>query len=325
MPASSELPVSLRALARRQATILTDQSWDHDAGILVERVCTLLGEKPRRNGVRSRRGSVIALATLATAAAIASGMFTLRDTLFPDETGRAEASLVDYHRQVAKVCAQLGVGDRGAVAIGRRLRTRLRRARTVLAQRNALLDAVRSTNARSAYELSVFKGIAIPPSQAGRHRAALALWNVNQDRVMTYQERLDGADDVAALVAAIRYLGSMRADLARGAIDLRGGLLGLGGAGCVLKPPVVLDTITLPRLRRAKHKAPPRTRTKAGRVTAPAPAATPPRPRTIAPAGASAPDPAQTSRDVQPPRTMSPDLNIRPPRGDAPIGAGAPE
>ena len=41
---------------------------------------------------------------------------------------------------------------------------------------------------------------------------------------MEYQERLDGADDVAGLVAVIRYLGSIRSHVARDGVDMRGGL-----------------------------------------------------------------------------------------------------
>jgi len=265
MPARAELPESLRALARLQATTLSEQSWDHDVGVLVERLFGLLGEKPRRFGSRAR---LIFLATMATLVAVAAGMFTLRDSILPNESGQAEASLVDYRRSIGAVCKEIGVGDRGAVAIGRRLHKRLRSARTILAQRNALLDAVRATNARSGYELSRFKGIAAPSSQARRHRATLVLWTAGQLRVMAYQRRLDGVGDKAGLDRSIRYLRSIRPKLARNGVDLRAGLLRLGGGSCVLKPPIVLDTITLPALPPAAHKPRSRSGPKSGGAAA---------------------------------------------------------
>jgi hypothetical protein len=59
----------------------------------------------RRNQVLFRPG--VWLATLSTMVGVATGMFTLRDEIFPNESGRAEASVPDFQRSVGQICQDL--------------------------------------------------------------------------------------------------------------------------------------------------------------------------------------------------------------------------
>jgi hypothetical protein len=269
MPDAADLPLSLQELARRQAIILSDQDWDHDVGILVDRLCALLGEKASFAS-RMPRGSVILLATLSTVVALGTGMFALRDALFPSQSPRAAASLVDYQQAVGKICTDVNKADRAAATSVRQLKKRLRAARTILAQRNALLDAVRRNNASSANDLAQFNGLSNPSALRRRHRSTLAAWTANQDLVIEYQRRLDGAGTTSRLLAAIRYLASIRPKLARNSIDVRAGLVNLGAKKCELDPPIVTDTITLPRLPRSGKPTPAGSRPPARENSSPA-------------------------------------------------------
>ena len=255
MPAAADLPASMSALAKRQAIVLTDQAWDHDVNILIERLSGLLGEKPSFASRVPRRPAVV-LATLCTAVVVGTGMFAIRDSLLPGQSSTAGASMVSYQKAVGKICTHVNMADRQAAADARRLKRRLRTARDILEQRDALLDAVRRTNAGTAYELSQFKGLSSPTSLTRRHRSTLAAWSANQRRVVEYQRRLDGAGGRPRLLASIRYLASIRPKLARGGIDVRAGLVNLGGARCRLAAPIVTSTIRLPPLPASPTTAP---------------------------------------------------------------------
>ena len=96
------------------------------------------------------RHARIWLGTLSTLIAVATGMFALRDEVFPGEAGTAAAvSLPVYQQQVGRVCDQVNDDDRDRAREDTALRTTLRFALTPIAQRNLLLDPVRNTTARS--------------------------------------------------------------------------------------------------------------------------------------------------------------------------------
>jgi hypothetical protein len=289
MPAAEDLPESLRPLAKRQAMVLTDARWEHDVALLVERVGELVGDRRRRNGGRRgsdrradsapRRRKPVALAALVAVVALATGMFTLRDAVFPSESDDARASLAGYQRSVAKVCAGLSDAQGDVGAISKRMVSRLRSAKTFAAQRAALLDAARSTTARSAEELAAFEALSSPPSSAARGRATLASWTANQTRLGTFEQRIEGARNVADLRASIRYLTSIKPKLASDGIDVRAGLLNLGGGTCVLAPQAALATPTLPQLATTTRAKP-----RSGAARVPQQSSRPPAPARRAPA-----------------------------------------
>jgi hypothetical protein len=174
-------------------------------------------------------------------------MFALRDAVFPRQSGQADAALVDFQRSVAAVCAGVDDAELDVAAIGKRLSTRLRSAKTFAAQRSALLDAAHRTNSRSAQELAAFKAISSPPSSAGRRRATIANWTTNQGRLGRYEQLLDRARSEADLRAAIEYVTTIKPKFAADAIDVRAGLINLGGGTCSLKAQTTFATPTLPR------------------------------------------------------------------------------
>ena len=88
------------------------------------------------------------------------------------------------------------------------VRTSLQRATTTTAQRNALLDPVRRTVARSGHTLASFAALGTPTALAAYGRDTEAAWNRNLARVRDYALRLDGAATRAQLVAAVDHLSS---------------------------------------------------------------------------------------------------------------------
>src|SRR3954451_12875735 len=75
------------------------------------------------------------LATVSTVVGIATGMFTLRDEVFPQESGTAGAAAeASYRQHVGGVCDELNDADAARASGDVQLRRRLKRARTTLAQ-----------------------------------------------------------------------------------------------------------------------------------------------------------------------------------------------
>ena len=93
------------------------------------------------SAARRHRLSRVWLATLSTVVGVATGMFTLRDQLFPSEAGTAGAvSESAYRVKTGQICDEVNSAERARVRELRPLNRRLRRAKTTMQQRNALLD-----------------------------------------------------------------------------------------------------------------------------------------------------------------------------------------
>lgn len=265
------------------------------------------------------------LATLSTVLGIATGMFTLRDEVLPSERGSAAAlSIPAYQQQVGRVCDELNADELLRARETKALPTRLKRARTTLAQRNALLDAVRKTTSRSEHALAAFSALEAPRALLAARRATVRGWNRNLTRVRDYAVRLDRARTRAHLLAAIDFLSNIRTELAQDSVKLTSGLDRLGGASCELRTPIVTPAFTLPLLRHdasrptreastpPSHKgasAPPGDDpSSSGSATAGTPRAT--RPQTSAPGGSDATpprlaEPVPGGRDASTPRPAS--------------------
>src|SRR5918992_1019644 len=92
-----------------------------------------------KRGLLERRAGIW-LATMSTVVGLATGMFTLRDQVFPREAGTARAvSAPAYQHEIGRVCDEVNANDRRRVREDRTIKRTLRRARTTMAQRNALL------------------------------------------------------------------------------------------------------------------------------------------------------------------------------------------
>jgi hypothetical protein len=177
-----------------------------------------------------RRHARIWLATLSTVVGVATGMFTLRDQVFPAEAGSASAvSVPVYQQQVGKVCDKVNDNDRLRARQDGMVRIRLQRAQTTLVQRNALLDGVRSVAARSGAALASFSALAAPRPLATASHDAEAAWNRNLARLRGYAARLDSAGTRAELGAAIDHLAGLRPLLAADGVKVSSGLERLGG------------------------------------------------------------------------------------------------
>ena len=202
---------------------------------------------PSRTAPRLSRRSAIWLGTLSAALAIAAGMFTLRDQVFPGQSGNAQATSVpEYQQAVGDICGDVNAAERARYLDSRGLREKLKRAHTTLAQRNAVLDSVRRSLASTANEFTRFQGLGIPATLTARHRATAAAWNRNVARIRGYAQRLDAAATRPELLAAIDVLARMRPALGADSVALGAGLIYLGGGRCRLDPPDVERTMTLP-------------------------------------------------------------------------------
>ena len=186
------------------------------------------------------------LATTSTVVGLATGMFTLRDELWPRESGRAEASLPAYQQSVGDVCGDLNAVERARVRDARRLARRLRSAGTAAAQRDAVLDSVRLTLAAGGHDLALFQGLDAPRALAQPHRATATAWSRNLALLRGYAHRLDASRNRRQMLAAVETLSRSRPALGRDGIAVRAGLVRLGGGRCRLDPPVIERTITLP-------------------------------------------------------------------------------
>jgi hypothetical protein len=212
-------------------------------------------DKADRGVLRARAG--IWLATVSTVVGVATGMFTLRDQVFPREAGTARAvSAPAYQQDIGRICDEVNDNDRRRARDDKRVRGELRRAKTTIAQRNALLDGVRRTATRSGHTLASFTALDPPPTFVAARRETEAAWNRNLARLRGYAERLDRAATRAHLDRAVEHLSKLRTPLARDGDRVRSGLQRLGAADCDLEPPIVPRTYTLPALERDKKDRP---------------------------------------------------------------------
>ena len=214
---------------------------------------------------RLSRHAGVWLATLSTVVGVATGMFTLRDQVFPREAGTAVAvSVPAYQQAIGGICDDVNANDRARARSDKTIKRQLQRAKTAISQRNALLDGVRQTTARSGHTLASLTALEPPPPLASTLRGTEAAWNRNLARLRDYAMKLDRAGQRRQLAAAIDHLTTLRPPLARDGDRVRSGLQRLGGANCDLKPPIVTATYTLPRQHKPVNspdaKTPPPTR-----------------------------------------------------------------
>lgn len=186
------------------------------------------------------------LGTLSTVVAVATGMFTLRDQIFPQQAGTARADVHLYERSVGDICAALNDAERARAANARRLARRLARARSTTAQRNALLDSTKELLARSEDGLGKFEGLDVPGPRRARHRRTDAAWKDIVRDLRRYAEGLDAVRSRGDLLATVQMLPAMRTSLREDNVTRAAGLTQLGGGSCRLDPPSVTKTITLP-------------------------------------------------------------------------------
>jgi hypothetical protein len=191
----------------------------------------------------------VILATLSTVVALATGMFTLRDHIFPREAGTAEAiSVPVYQQQVGDICDEVNANDRRRARDDKAIKRRLERVDTTLEQRNAVLDGVRRSAARSGQTLASFGGIATPEALAVMHHATEVAWNRNLARLREYALALDNAGTRRRFLGAVEDVAQQRPAIGRDGDRVRTGLERLGADSCDLVPTRVVASYTVPPL-----------------------------------------------------------------------------
>jgi hypothetical protein len=201
-----------------------------------------------------KRQAAIWLATLSTVVGIATGMFTLRDQVFPRESGSAQAvSVSAFQQQVGDVCDDVNTDDSRRARQVKTIHRQLERAKTTTAQRNALLDGQRQTIARSGDALASLTALEPPKALRPTGHAVTAAWKRNLARLSEYARRLDRAATRTQLEAALEYLSGLRAPLVQDGVELMAGLRKLGGPNCDLRTPINTKTFPLPPLNTPEH------------------------------------------------------------------------
>lgn len=204
-----------------------------------------VGPVPKR-GILSRPG--VWLGTVSTVVAIATGMFSLRDQIFPSDAGTAAASSGVYQTSVGQICMALNQSNGALGPNAANLARRLSKAGTPLAQRNAVLDSWNVVLNSSQYELGLFEGLDVPGALAAREHMTAAAWSRIVARLRGFTRRLDGVSDDATLMAAVLTLPAMGQANAADLVTRTAGLTDLGGGRCELDSPANVPTITLPLL-----------------------------------------------------------------------------
>ena len=200
---------------------------------------------PRAAGHRAK----IWLATVSTVVGVATGMFTLRDQVFPSEAGSAGAMSTPAYERAR--WPHLRRGERERPAAGPRgfepqaspaPGTDHGRPAQRPARRGAQDDRPRRPRAGGVQRTEP------PKALAPVRRDTQLAWNRSLARVRDYALRLDRAGTRPALLAAIDHLSTLRPLLAADGVRFASGLRRLGGAECDLRPAAVTATITLPAL-----------------------------------------------------------------------------
>ena len=152
-----------------------------------------------------KRQAAIWLATLSTVVGIATGMFTLRDQVFPRESGSAQAvSVSAYQQQVGGVCDDVNSDDSRRARQIKTIHKQLVRAKTTTAQRNALLDGQRQTIARSGDALASFAALEPPKAAAGDRSRGEGGVEAQPHPPPRLRERLDRAGTRPQLEASVQ-------------------------------------------------------------------------------------------------------------------------
>ncbi len=284
------------------------------------------GRRPNDAAGDLMRRPAVWLATLSTVVGIATGMFTLRDQVFPGEgSGASAGSLPVYQRDVAAICEDLNDTDEELAHSDRRLATALRHARTAAAQQKALLDSARRSTDRSSHLLATFTGLKAPSSVVTRHRITVEIWTRALERIRDYVQRLDSAVDEHSLRAAVDLLPAIRRKNSRDNVDINANLERLGDGTCQLDTPIFKASVHLPPAR--SHVGTPKkgVNESSARVSAPDPRADAPSSAVgseDAPQGGPGPSVnAPASPDASPAKP-GPSVNAPAPPDATPTGPG---
>lgn len=202
-------------------------------------------ESSRKPWWRAGRPTVW-LTTLATVVAVATGMFTLRDQIFPSQSGSAPASELQYSTGVSSVCDALNEHDMQRANGVSKLRRQLAHYTTPLAERNAVITAWQGVYDNASHELAVFKGLEAPDDDLVTERETARTWTATLDVQLGLMQRLEAVGSYARLVAVVRTLPRIDRMVETDSNAIDGDLEKLGDGHCDLTTPLQTRPVTLP-------------------------------------------------------------------------------
>lgn len=220
-----------------------------------------MGARGRRTGTKRRadeetqpeddrfdwltRRVQVTLAIVGTLVAIATGMVALAGKVAPGHSSVAEASLPQYRQSVGSVCAAINDHDRDHVRTNAVLRRQVKKARTPIAARDAILASVERVQRDSEHDLALLAGLDAPSALRGTVAATARRWRETLSRLAEYARRLDVAEDDRGVWAAVQYNARIGTRVDRDVTAQRWGLNRLGGGQCQLDPRRVTRAIRL--------------------------------------------------------------------------------
>src|SRR3954452_8318151 len=152
-----------------------------------------------KGGGFSRRAQVW-LATLGTVVGVATGMVALADNVLPKHSDDAEATPSPVVQQtVGSICDDVNRHDADRVSDAKLLRRRLRRGRTALQVRDALLESYQRTLRNAEHDQTRLAAIRPPRPTLATQRAAARAWTNNLERLRGIVAALDDAGTWAKL------------------------------------------------------------------------------------------------------------------------------
>src|SRR3954454_6117215 len=210
---------------------------------------------PAAKGRGFSRCAQVWLATLGTVVGVATGMVAPANNVLPKHSDDAEATPSPVVQQtVGSICDDVNRHDADRVSDAKLLRRRLRRGRTALQVRDALLESYQRTLRNAEHDETRLAAIRPPRPTLATQRAAARAWTNNLERLRGIVAALDDAGTWAKLDAVAGRIGRLRTPMDRDVSKVRTGLLGLGGGQCHLEAQRVSRAVMLP-----PHRGPGRT------------------------------------------------------------------
>jgi DNA-binding SARP family transcriptional activator len=251
----------LRAL--EEAILRQDPSLDNGAAVAAVGPSDM--QVSRRAFRRSRPAA--ALMALGTVTGVVAGMLMISDregrnsgnaTMLGSPQVEAEAlesPWVDaeaveaklFENEVAEVCERVNESFRAHKREITRLRRELRAARTIIRQRDAILDTTRTTVTRGGHDLAKLESLEPPADARPTYSRTIGAWERNLKHNLRYQARLTRASNRRQLEAAIDPYTEARSEIARNLVVVKAGLQRMGGSGCDIEL-YVPERVPLPPL-----------------------------------------------------------------------------
>jgi hypothetical protein len=170
----------------------------------------------------------------------------------------AAAAEVSYAKDVGAVCDDMNAAQAARRRAALRLRERLDRAKTTIAQRNALIDDTQSTIDRFTRVFGAFRELGAPDRLLRLHRDTAGAWGDSLERLRRYRTLLAGGFTRARLVAILeRFPRKSGLVIEAQGVDVRAGLERLGGAECDLAALKTVRVFTLPPVDSPRPKPDP--------------------------------------------------------------------